>query len=66
MCGTEAEWAPQRLTLEYHPDKTGNDTAKTEIFKSIQTAYETLSNPQRRRAYDSIDQVLSLSLSLSF
>lgn len=39
--------AAQRL----HPDKN-QAPGETEIFLEIQQAYETLSNPKRRRAYD--------------
>lgn len=37
------------LAMQYHPDKyDGND----EIFKQVQTAYDTLSNEEKRRIYD--------------
>jgi Ca-activated chloride channel family protein len=41
--------AAQRL----HPDKNVAD-GETEIFLEIQQAYETLSNPKRRKQYDAI------------
>ena len=40
--------AYRRLASKYHPDK-GGDTAK---FQEIQTAYDTLSDPEKRQAYD--------------
>jgi DnaJ-class molecular chaperone len=51
-----------------HPDKTGS--VDTSLFQIIQSAYETLSDPVRRRAYDlsrqsSPPQTLILELSLS-
>ena len=43
--------AYRRLVVETHPDKTqgGDDTA----FKAVQKAYEILSDPQKRLAFDS-------------
>lgn len=47
---TEAEVrkAYRRLAMKHHPDKGGDP----EKFKEICEAYETLSNPQARKAYD--------------
>ncbi len=42
--------AYRRLVLKHHPDRGGD--ADAEKFKQIQAAYETLSDPARRRAYD--------------
>ena len=39
--------------LKFHPD-VNKDTRATEIFLQIQEAYETLSNPAKRIAYDEI------------
>ena len=48
--------------MEHHPDKAGAATADAakklaieDKFKVIQEAYDTLSDPQRRREYDSVD-----------
>ncbi|CAK0843434.1 unnamed protein product, partial [Prorocentrum cordatum] len=38
------------MSLKYHPDKQGGSTRS---FQLIATAYETLSDPEKRRAYDS-------------
>ena len=41
----------QKLALEYHPDRNKSESAM-EKFKKIKTAYEVLSNPQKKRVYD--------------
>ena len=41
-----------KLAKEHHPDKTKGDVYKQEKFIQIQTAYSTLSNKERRYAYD--------------
>jgi curved DNA-binding protein len=40
--------AYRRLASKHHPDRGGN----TQTFQEIQTAYDTLSNPQRRAMHD--------------
>jgi DnaJ-class molecular chaperone len=44
----EIKKAYRKLASQNHPDK-GGDTAK---FQEIQTAYDTLSDPQKRQQYD--------------
>jgi len=46
--------AYRRLAMKYHPDRaTGDDRAEAESkFKESKEAYEVLSNPQKRAAYD--------------
>ena len=44
----EIKRAYRKLASQHHPDK-GGDTAK---FQEIQTAYDTLSDPQKRQEYD--------------
>jgi DnaJ-class molecular chaperone len=44
----EIKKAYRKLASQHHPDK-GGDTA---TFQKIQTAYDTLSNPEKRQQYD--------------
>jgi DnaJ-class molecular chaperone len=44
----EIKKAYRKLASQHHPDK-GGDTAR---FQAIQTAYDTLSDPNRRQQYD--------------
>jgi curved DNA-binding protein CbpA len=44
--------AYRQLARKHHPDATPDDPDAEERFKEIQQAYETLSNPRERRAYD--------------
>lgn len=41
--------AYRKLAMKHHPDKPGGDP---ELFKKINQAHETLSNPERRAHYD--------------
>merc|ERR1711935_218917 len=45
------------LVLKYHPDKLGREATKKdeEAFACITKSAEILSNPQKRRAFDSVD-----------
>jgi len=49
----EIKKAYRRLAMEKHPDRGGN----TEEFQKIQTAHETLTNPDSRAHYDTTGQI---------
>ena len=48
----EIKKAYRQLALKYHPDRNPNDKAAEEKFKELGHAYEILSDPQTRAAYD--------------
>lgn len=42
----------KKKAVQYHPDKHSGDLAMEEIFKEINEAYQTLSNPYKKSRYD--------------
>lgn len=42
----------RKLAMKYHPDKTKGDKASEEKFKQISEAYAVLSDPEKRKEYD--------------
>jgi len=48
----EIKKAYRRLSMIHHPDKNGNSEESTIKFKQLASAYETLSDEEKRMMYD--------------
>lgn len=50
----EIKKAFRKLAVKFHPDKAGGDAAAEEKFKQINEAYDVLSDPEKRKKYDTL------------
>ena len=48
----EIKKAYRKLAMKYHPDRNQDTPSAEEKFKEVKEAYEMLTNPEKREAYD--------------
>src|SRR5437667_12459181 len=58
--------AYKRLARKYHPDLNPGDRLAAAHFRQISEAYETLSDPDRRRRYDSSGYAVTIEDEATF
>jgi len=52
VANADLKKAFRRLAMKYHPDRNPDDTETEKLFKEAKEAYDVLSDPNKRAAYD--------------